>query len=129
METQLHSPVFRPLYSPYRIEQSWACTVLPPLERFLRDESRTGATKLLSAATRLLTALGQKQTCAVQNAMSALPPIADMCGATQNVRLVPMADIAQIPGLPNRRRYACDDRNRTLPVPSRSSHGTAGKVN
>ena len=40
-----------------------------------------------------MSALGQKQTCAVQTAMSALPPIADMCGATQNVRLVPIADI------------------------------------
>jgi hypothetical protein len=40
-----------------------------------------------------MSALGQKQTRAVQNAMSALPPIADMCGATQNVRLVPIADI------------------------------------
>ena len=28
-----------------------------------------------------MSALGQKRTCAVQNAMSALPPIADMCGA------------------------------------------------
>jgi hypothetical protein len=43
METHLRFPVFRPLYSPYRIDQSWACTVLPPLERFLRDESGTGA--------------------------------------------------------------------------------------
>ena len=40
-----------------------------------------------------MSALGQKQTCAVRNAMSALPPIADMCGATQNVRLVPEADM------------------------------------
>ena len=31
-------------------------------------------------------ALGQKQTFAVQNVMSALPPIADMCGATRHVR-------------------------------------------
>ena len=29
-----------------------------------------------------MSALGQKQTFAVQNVMSALPPIADMCGAT-----------------------------------------------
>ena len=28
-----------------------------------------------------MSALGQKQTCAVQKAMSALPPKADMCGA------------------------------------------------
>jgi hypothetical protein len=30
--------------------------------------------------------LGQKQTYAVQNVMSALPPKADMCGALVNVR-------------------------------------------
>ena len=37
--------------------------------------------------------MGQKQTFAVQNAMSALHPIADMCGATRDVRFVPIADI------------------------------------
>ena len=41
-----------------------------------------------------MSALGQKQTCAAQNAMSALPPKADMCGATRDVRFVPIADIA-----------------------------------
>ena len=41
-----------------------------------------------------MSALGQKRTFAVQNAMSALPPIADMCGATRDVRYVPIADIA-----------------------------------
>ena len=30
-----------------------------------------------------MSALGHKQTCAVQNGMSALPPKADMCGATE----------------------------------------------
>ena len=34
-----------------------------------------------------------KRTFAVQNGMSALPPIADMCGATRYVRFVPKADI------------------------------------
>ena len=29
----------------------------------------------------------------MQNAMSALPPKADMCGATRDVRFVPIADI------------------------------------
>ena len=37
--------------------------------------------------------LGQKQTCAAQKVMSALPPKADMCGATRDVRFVPIADI------------------------------------
>ena len=36
---------------------------------------------------------GQKQTFAMQQHMSALPPIADMCGATRDVRFVPIADI------------------------------------
>jgi hypothetical protein len=38
--------------------------------------------------------LGQKQTFALQQVMSALPPIADMCGAKRDVRFVPIADIA-----------------------------------
>jgi hypothetical protein len=33
-----------------------------------------------------MSALGQKQTFAPQKAMSALPPIADMCGAKSDVR-------------------------------------------
>ena len=40
-----------------------------------------------------MSALGQKQTCAVQNGMSALHPKADMCAATKDVRFVPIADI------------------------------------
>ena len=41
-----------------------------------------------------MSALGQKQTFAVQKSMSALPPKADMCGALVHVRFVPIADIA-----------------------------------
>ena len=40
-----------------------------------------------------MSALGQKRTFAVQYVMSALPPKADMCGATRDVRFVPIADI------------------------------------
>jgi hypothetical protein len=40
-----------------------------------------------------MSALGQKQTYAAQKVMSALPPKADMCGATRDVRFVPIADI------------------------------------
>jgi hypothetical protein len=40
-----------------------------------------------------MSALGQKQTCAVQEAMSALPPKADMCSAAVHVRFGPKADI------------------------------------
>ena len=39
----------------------------------------------------VLRALGQKQT--FRSGMSALPPKADMCGATRDVRFVPIADI------------------------------------
>ena len=39
-----------------------------------------------------MSALGQKQTYAAQEDMSALPPKADMCGATAHVRFVPIAD-------------------------------------
>ena len=42
-----------------------------------------------------MSALGQKQTFAVQNVMSALPSIADICSATRDVRFVPIADIEQ----------------------------------
>src|SRR4029077_14469491 len=36
-----------------------------------------------------MSALGQKPTYALQQAMSALPPKADMCGATTDVRIYP----------------------------------------
>jgi hypothetical protein len=51
------------------------------------------ATELDDSNARPMSGLGQKQTFAVQNGMSALPPIADMCGATRDVRFVPKADI------------------------------------
>ena len=40
-----------------------------------------------------MSALGQKQTYAAQNGMSALPPKADMCAAARDVRFGPIADI------------------------------------
>ena len=40
-----------------------------------------------------MSALGQKQKCAVQNVMSALHPKADICSALAHVRFVPIADI------------------------------------
>src|SRR5262249_35114955 len=40
-----------------------------------------------------MSALCHKQTFAVQNGMSALPPKADMCGAARHVRFGPKADI------------------------------------
>ena len=43
-----------------------------------------------------MSALGQKQTFAAQDDVSALPPKADMCGALAHVRFVPKADIASL---------------------------------
>jgi len=43
-----------------------------------------------------MSALGQKQTCAPQTVMSALPPKADMCSATAHVCFGPKAGIGSI---------------------------------
>jgi hypothetical protein len=40
-----------------------------------------------------MSALGHKRTYAAQKVMSALPPKADICGATRDVRFVPIADL------------------------------------
>jgi hypothetical protein len=42
-----------------------------------------------------MSALGHKRTFAVQNGMSALPPIADICSATRDVRFVPETEVAE----------------------------------
>src|SRR5215472_8604802 len=42
---------------------------------------------------RTMSALGHKQTYPVQNSMSALLPIADIRGASRNVRYGPIADV------------------------------------
>ena len=57
-----------------------------------------------------MSALGQKQTCAMQNAMSALPP-KRTCSATRDVRFVPKADIISFDhfvGPSEERRRHCD---------------------
>jgi hypothetical protein len=48
----------------------------------------------VKSTTAKMSALGQKQTRAVQNPMPALPPKADICSAHAHVRFVPIADIA-----------------------------------
>ena len=53
-----------------------------------------------------MSALGHKQTYAVQNGMSALPPIADICSAQAHVRFVPKADIVPLIEKPNCRPRA-----------------------
>ena len=52
-----------------------------------------------------MSALGQKQTCAMQKGMSALPPKADMCGALGDVRFVPIADISLLDHLVGTRKH------------------------
>ena len=57
---------------------------------------------------RPMSALGQKQTFAAQNGVSAIPPKADMCSATRHVRFVPIADISELnSGLPRHAPLAC----------------------
>jgi hypothetical protein len=43
----------------------------------------------------MMSALGQKQTFAVQKGMSALPPKADICSATRDVCFGPEGDITK----------------------------------
>ena len=50
------------------------------------------------AAAEAMSALGHKRTYAVRKRMSALPQKADMCGATRDVRFVPIADITHLRG-------------------------------
>jgi len=42
---------------------------------------------------RVMSALGQKRTFAVQKEMSAITPKADICSAQAHIRFVPIADI------------------------------------
>ena len=56
-----------------------------------------------------MSALGQKRTYAMQKAMSALPPKADMCSATRYVCFVPKADIANLIESPRRRERSTQE--------------------
>src|SRR5215510_2791860 len=55
--------------------------------------STTGHPKGCARTNSAMSALGQKQTDAVQKGMSALPPKADMCSALADVCFGPKADI------------------------------------
>jgi hypothetical protein len=62
-----------------------------------QDRHRSGSSQDWERGTatgRSMSALGHKQTIALQNVMSALPPKADMCSATAHVCFGPKADIA-----------------------------------
>jgi hypothetical protein len=67
-----------------------------------------------------MSALGQKQTCAAQNGMSALPPKADMPGATRDVRFVPIADMrtTRTGGLGSSCRWPVRNRHRNATLVS-----------
>ena len=52
--------------------------------------------------------MGQKRTFAVQYAMSALPPIADICSAQAHVRFVPKADIGKAYSITSSARLSTD---------------------
>ena len=55
------------------------------LERVI-ERRRLTPQRSTDESRHTISALGQKQTCAAQKVMSALPPKADMCGATRDVR-------------------------------------------
>src|SRR5215467_6813077 len=75
--------------------------MIPPPHGFARTEDSIGNEKNITfwveivpfvTLAALMSALGQKQTCAVQKSMFALPPKADMCSATRDVCQGPKAD-------------------------------------
>ena len=70
-----------------------------------------------------MSALGQKQTCAMQNGMSALPSIADMCGAKRDVRFVPKADIGWLVEMSAK----CQDRTHAVQPKSLLGHLIGGQ--
>jgi hypothetical protein len=65
-----------------------------------------------------MSALGQKRTYAVQNAMSALPPKADIDWSLSHVCFVPIADIIVSTTYPHREFCrGCDLQHRSLDAP------------
>src|SRR5262245_47989239 len=68
--------------------------------------------KTLSPRMSAMSALGQKQTFAVQNGMFALPPKADMCSANSYVRFGPNPEVGttRLPGSnwSSDRSYLCN---------------------
>jgi hypothetical protein len=64
---------------------------------------RNGTQLTAYSSVGVMSALGHKRTFALQYAMSALPPKADMCGATRDVCYGPKVDIqlARLGGCPD----------------------------
>jgi hypothetical protein len=56
-----------------------------------------------------MSALGHKRTLAAQQPISALPPKADICAATSDVRFVPKADISSLDDLVGNRKQILGD--------------------
>src|SRR5262249_20011391 len=74
-----------------RIERRWLPSVSRGKSAIFAQSGNWLAHFVIGPRT---SALGQKQTFAVQKGMPALPPKGDMCGATRDVRFGPIADIA-----------------------------------
>src|SRR5262245_53565785 len=72
-----------------------------------RDKASCGTQTSTLEGLGFMSALGQKQTLALQKAMSALLPKADMCSALAHVCFGPKADIEWLIRSPRRRGQAC----------------------
>src|SRR5262249_40106992 len=73
--------------------------IAPPVNEMKsrrRIASPRGSGKASYQVELAMSALGQKQTFAVHQPMSALPPIADSCSALAHVRFGPKADIGAV---------------------------------
>jgi len=84
----------------HRLECSWSLEPVASDDQLCRSLGQRRRNKqshryrfLTSRLSASMYALGHKQTCAVQEPMSALPPKADIGGATGHVCFGPIADI------------------------------------
>ena len=77
----------------------WLNCDLDYIARLPIDETGTRRSRCFGRHRDENVRFGSKATCAAQKVMSALPPKADMCGETSDVRFVPKADIGFCPFL------------------------------
>src|SRR5262245_60129121 len=99
---------------------AWACADPSPVLYFhrvaacrpRRFTTMLNPRQILTFAPWRMSALGHKQTYALQDVMSALPSKPDMCSATAHVCLGPKADMRTATRSPRRR--AQDNRCHTL---------------
>ncbi len=71
------------------------CKSIPAVSALAAGKANASYEPSLFPSVVGVSALGQQQTCAVHQPMSALPPIADMCGALVHVCFGPIADILE----------------------------------